>query len=228
MKIVDIPSPNVSERRDGKKPYILVLHYTETDTTQDAINLLLDPTWNSSHYVIGDDGSVTRMADETLRAWHAGQSYWAGETDINSVSIGIEIQNPGYPRGYKPYPIIQIEAVRDLCLDLITRYDIKPQHVLGHSDVAPGRKLDPGHLFPWEWLAAQGVGLWRQDGHGGEDELAKLLAEYGYNINTDQKELISAFQRHFEPEVFLNEDQIGIPTPNTVKIIQSLLAQRLS
>ena len=226
MKITDIPSPNFNERKDGKKPYILVLHYTETNATQDAINLLLDPTWNSGHYVIGDDGDITRMVPEDMRAWHAGKSFWAGESDINSVSIGIEIQNPGYPRGYLEYPMQQMESVRDLCLDIIKRHDIKPWHVLGHSDVAVGRKIDPGHLFPWSWLADQGVGLWRKDTKETDGDLFALLHAYGYDPNIEAKELIAAFQRHYEPEVFIGEDRSGQATEKTLGIIHSLLAQK--
>jgi N-acetylmuramoyl-L-alanine amidase len=229
MKIVDIPSPNFGPRKDGKKPYILVLHYTDTKDTQQAVDFLTDPAREvSAHYVVSDDGEVTRMVDETMRAWHAGKGFWLGETDINSVSIGIEIQNTGHTFGYVPFPQEQMNIVRDLCRDIIARHGIKPQHVLAHSDTAPGRKLDPGHLFPWEWLAAEGGGLWRQEGHDGEGDIVTLLGEYGYDINIDQKELVSAFQRHFEPEVFLNDDQIGTPSPNTVKIIRSLLAQKQS
>src|SRR4051812_37181211 len=114
MKIISAPSPNFGPRKDGKTPYLLILHYTDTPTTQRAQEIMQDPAREvSAHYLVGDDGAVIQLVDEKDRAWHAGKSYWAGETDINSVSIGIEIQNTGHSYGYRPFPMAQMEAVRD-------------------------------------------------------------------------------------------------------------------
>jgi N-acetylmuramoyl-L-alanine amidase len=227
MKITEIPSPNFNERKDGKKPYILMLHYTDSKSTQHAIDLLCDPAREvSAHYVVGDNTEVVRMVPEEARAWHAGKGYWAGETDVNSVSIGIEIQNTGHTFGYTPFPEVQMRTVLELCRDILQRHDIKPWNVLAHSDTAPGRKQDPGHLFPWQWLAEEGVGLWRKETAKTDGDLIALLQAYGYDPNVDPKELITAFQRHYEPEVFIGEDRSGQSTENTLGIIHSLLAQK--
>jgi N-acetylmuramoyl-L-alanine amidase len=214
------PSPNIDERRGGARPTLLILHYTGLPTVERSIEVLADPRCKvSCHYVIGLDGRITQMVAEANRGWHAGVSHWRGETDINSFSIGIEIQNPGHNDGCPPFPVVQMIAVRDLSLDICRRNRILPEGVLAHSDVAPARKIDPGERFDWPWLARAGVGHWvapeplgfddaaLQKGHGGERvrEMQRALAQYGYGIEQDgvfdaaTAEVVAAFQRHFRP-----------------------------
>src|SRR5262249_26037816 len=152
----DAPSPNFGPRKEGKKIKYLILHYTDTQTAFEALKLLQggDPAHQvSAHYLVDEDGTVMRIVDEAMRAWHAGKSYWEGEEDLNSCSIGIEIQNPGHTNGYRPFPEEQIAAVAELCDGIIERHNILPCHVLAHSDIAPERKADPGELFPWQALS---------------------------------------------------------------------------
>lgn len=230
MNIIKDPSPNFGPRRDGKTVRFLMLHYTATLTGQEAIDLMKHPPHEaSSHYMIDLDGTITQLVDEEQRAWHAGLGYWEGEKDINSTSIGIEIQNIGKRGDLVPYPDAQIEAVKELSLDIIKRWNIKPQHVLGHSDTSVGRKEDPGHLFPWEYLAREGIGLWPS--HNAEGDASSLIADlhaYGYDPTVPHNQLIAAFQRRFEPQVFSSTgDADGVPTAETAGKIKSLLAQRV-
>src|SRR5262249_2793887 len=140
---------------------ILVMHYTGMETGAAALARLVDPASRvSSHYTVDEDGMIYHHVPEDCRAWHAGKSYWAGAPDINAPSIGIEIVNPGHEFGSRSFPDAQIEAVIALSLDIFTRHAIPPERVLGHSDVAPARKQDPGELFPWKTLATAGIGLW--------------------------------------------------------------------
>ena len=156
-----VPSPNFGERKNGKAVNYIILHYTDTQTTEQALGLLLDPAREvSAHYVVEENGKIIQMVADEHRAWHAGVSQWHGETDMNSVSLGIEIVNPGHTYGHKPFPDAQIATVIELCRVKMAQFNITPENVLGHSDIAPGRKQDPGPLFPWEALAAQGVALW--------------------------------------------------------------------
>jgi N-acetylmuramoyl-L-alanine amidase len=156
------PSPNIEPRRADLVPSILLLHYTGLETAARAIEILSRTDCKvSCHYVVDVDGRITQMVAEETRAWHAGVSSWTGETDVNSASIGIEIQNLGHVGGCPPYPPAQMAAVRDLGRDILARHPaITPARVLAHSDVAPGRKIDPGEWFDWAWLARHGVGLW--------------------------------------------------------------------
>ncbi len=143
------PSPNFGPRRDGKMPAFLILHYTGLATAEEAVQVLKSPDMEvSAHYLVHEDGRIVQMVSEKARARHAGKSFWKGETDINSASIGIEIVNPGNLEDYPPFKDAQIEAVIRLCRDICERYAIKPENVLAHSDVAPSRKTDPGHNFP--------------------------------------------------------------------------------
>ena len=154
------PSPNF-DRRGGVPVSILVLHYTGMQSGAEALARLCDSASKvSAHYVVEEDGGVYALVAEEHRAWHAGVSSWHGETRVNAASIGIEIVNPGHEFGYRPFPRVQVEAVIALCRDILSRHEIPARNVVGHSDVAPMRKEDPGELFPWAWLAAQGVGLW--------------------------------------------------------------------
>ncbi|MCB1531810.1 MAG: N-acetylmuramoyl-L-alanine amidase [Alphaproteobacteria bacterium] len=147
-------SPNFTARRGGHAtPSMIIIHYTDMKTGQEALERLCDPASEvSAHYVIEEDGRLFQLVDDDKRAWHAGASEWQGESDINSASIGIELVNPGHTWGYRAFPDVQIEVLIDLCRELMGKYDIPLNRILGHSDVAPGRKIDPGELFPWKQL----------------------------------------------------------------------------
>ena len=156
-----VPSPNQDERRDGRPPDIILLHYTGMPDANEALQRLCSPAAKvSCHYLVFEDGRTVQLVPEALRAWHAGISSWEGLTDVNSRSIGIEIANPGHDGGLPPYPRAQIDKVIALCLDLARRWSVRADRVIGHSDVAPDRKDDPGELFPWDELYRAGVGHW--------------------------------------------------------------------
>ena len=239
MIVTEAPSPNFGPRVNGKTPTLLILHYTDTVTGFEALKILQDPAREvSSHYLVDDDGTILRLVPEEMRAWHAGKSLWQGEADLNSRSIGIEIQNPGHGHGYVPFPDVQMRSVADLCRDIIARHNILPYHVLAHSDIAPARKIDPGEFFPWASLAAQNIGLWPQptdterldaeEEKTPEPTLIDLLTRYGYDAGCDVKTLITAFQRHYEPEVFADDDTVGTITPRTLARAKALVRQRLA
>lgn len=195
------PSPNYNARRGGVKPSMIVLHYTDQVTPQDALDILCDPTREvSAHYVLTEKGEVIQLVDEEQRAWHAGKSYWRGETDINSHSIGIEICNPGHLNGYRPFPDVQIKALIKLCQAIMARWGIAPAHVLGHSDIAPARKRDPGELFPWNRLKAEGMGFWPDEIPDSDEDVYKLCLALGYDPEASAEDIIAAFDRHFRPE----------------------------
>jgi N-acetylmuramoyl-L-alanine amidase len=212
----DTSSPNFNDRADGQAPSMIILHYTGMQSAQAAIERLCDPAAQvSAHYVVDEDGRTAQLVDDEKRAWHAGVSFWQGLTDINSASVGIEIVNPGHEFGYRAFPDAQIAAVITLCQDLMKRHNIPPSRVLGHSDIAPMRKDDPGELFPWEKLAQHGIGLWPQvsdlDFQAAKD-LADhpawfhdLLIECGYDASADESAAITAFHRHYYPEKFTGE-----------------------
>ncbi|MCV6548103.1 MAG: N-acetylmuramoyl-L-alanine amidase [Cohaesibacter sp.] len=211
-----MPSPNFGERKDARAIDMVLLHYTGMDDDMQALNWLCNPQSEvSCHYYIHRNGDILQLVDESKRAWHAGLSFWKGESDINSCSIGIEIANAGHEE-FSPE---QMASVLMLCRDIIERHSIPARRVLGHSDVAPGRKIDPGVLFPWPVLAARGVGHWVepepiaggrffQKGDEGQpvQALQSMLALYGYKVDVtgvfdDQSELaVAAFQRHFRPK----------------------------
>lgn len=214
-------SPSVEPRRNGLRPSILLLHYTGLESMAKAIEwLCLAGSGVSCHYGIDVDGRITQMVAEEGRAWHAGESLWAGESDINSASIGIEIHNPGHAHGYPDFAEAQMQAVEQLCRDIVARHDIRPERVLAHSDVAPVRKKDPGEKFPWARLAQAGIGHWvapapviaADTGLGvgaAEPRIAAFqvaLRRYGYGIDPtgvfDERTafIVAAFQRHFRPE----------------------------
>ncbi|HYD19063.1 MAG TPA: N-acetylmuramoyl-L-alanine amidase [Patescibacteria group bacterium] len=237
--VTDAPSPNFGPRAGGKQPTHLILHYTDTRTTFDALQILQNPERQvSSHYLVGDNGQVMRLVPEEMRAWHAGKSWWSGETDINSTSIGIEIQNPGHGFGYVPFPQVQMQAVAELCRDILSRHKILPYHVLAHSDIAPARKKDPGELFPWESLAKSHIGLWprvtdrdeieAEEMEGDNDRIKSYLTSYGYDPSLDLPVLLTAFQRHFEPEAFADETKIGIASLRTLARLKAVVRQRLA
>ena len=191
------PSPNFGPRRSGID--MLVLHYTGMTSAEAALARLCDPTAEvSAHYLIDEDGTVHALVAEEMRAWHAGRSWWRGEADVNSRSVGIELVNPGHEFGYRPFPPVQIAALVGLAGGILARHPIPPRNVVGHSDVAPGRKQDPGELFPWADLAAKGIGLWPEPGEATGEAVA-MLAEYGYDTS-DPAAALTAFQRHFRPK----------------------------
>ena len=197
-------SPNFDERANGASPLYLILHFTGTETAQEALSVYADIQAKlSAHYLVDIDGTTHALVDEDKRAWHAGKSYWNGITDMNSHSIGIEIVNAGYKDDATPFPDIQIEALIELCAGICSRH---PSILaLGHSDIAPGRKIDPGHLFPWEKLAENNIGLWptpEKEDFDNDTGLLSALKEIGYNPECEAVVLVREFQRHFEPEVF--------------------------
>ncbi len=167
-----------------------------------AIDRLREPAARvSSHYVVEEDGTVFRLVPEARRAWHAGISHWRGRGGLNDRSIGIEIVNPGHEWGYRAFPALQMAAVCDLCLEILARHPVAPWDVVGHSDVAPDRKQDPGELFDWEGLAANGVGLWpAADAAPVVAAPEALLAAIGYRRDLPLPVLLTAFQRRWRPE----------------------------
>ncbi len=211
LRIVSCPSPNHDARTAPVD--MLVLHYTGMKTAEEALARLCDPAAKvSAHYTICRDGRVFAHVPEARRAWHAGVSHWAGAADINARSIGIELVNPGHEFGYVPFPQPQIAALLDLAQGIIERHAIPARRVLGHSDVAPARKQDPGELFPWRQLAEFGIGVWPFPRHGAVERaqqdrtpepVAEDLARFGYGLHpyTDVplEAVIAAFQRHFRP-----------------------------
>lgn len=159
--VVDRPSPNFTARRGDARPDMVVLHYTGMTSTEEAVARLCDPAAEvSAHYLIDADGTVTRLVAEDMRSWHAGVAAWGGTTDVNSHAIGIELANPGHEAGYPPFPEPQMAALEGLLGRLIARWSIRPERVLGHGCVAPGRKIDPGEKFDWRRLARQDMAVW--------------------------------------------------------------------
>jgi len=207
LRFVHCPSPNHDARPQGAPVDMLLLHYTGMRTCDEALARLCDPEAKvSAHYTVDRSGCIYRHVPEDRRAWHAGVSYWAGEKNINGRSIGIEIVNPGHEFGYEPFSEPQIAAVIALSRGILARHRIPPHRVLGHSDVAPARKTDPGELFPWPRLAREGVGLWPlSDGDPGQSNLdfEQALACFGYGllpeVDVPLDVVITAFQRHFRP-----------------------------
>lgn len=225
--VIDAPSPNFDTRGEGVGIEMLVLHYTGMESGDAALQRLRDPAAKvSAHYVVEEDGRIFQLVAEEMRAWHAGVSYWRGRRDINARSIGIEIVNPGHEFGYRPYPPAQMAAVLRLAKEIVARHAIPARNVVGHSDVAPQRKDDPGELFDWRMLAAAGVGISANVGGialSGEAAarislargscgasvrmLQEALAEIGYEVTIDGdydaafENVVRAFQRHWRPMI---------------------------
>jgi len=202
MRVVERPSPN-HDARPGAAD-MLILHYTGMPSAEEALARLCDPAAKvSAHYTIDETGTVYAHVPEERRAWHAGVSFWAGEKNVNGRSIGIELVNPGHEFGYRPFPAPQITALIELSKGILNRHAIPARHVLGHSDVAPARKTDPGELFPWQHLAEQGVGLWPMPRDTPGEDAATLLRRFGYGVPPDVDvplaAVVTAFQRHFRP-----------------------------
>jgi N-acetylmuramoyl-L-alanine amidase len=235
FKLIDRPSPNHGPRQaiDGTTAVrLIVLHYTGMTTAEQALVRLTDPAAHvSAHYLINDDGDIFSLVPEDRRAWHAGVSYWQGQRDINSLSIGIEITNPGHDYGYCAFPPAQIEAVQALVGDIMGRHQLEADSVIGHSDIAPGRKIDPGELFPWEQLAHVGIGRWpRLNGTKhliSHAQAMTLLSRIGYavplspelgaDVLADPSDVIAAFQRHYRPRRI-----DGVLDTETLSLIQEL------
>ena len=235
------PSPNHGDRKDGKRPSMLILHYTGMPDSAEALQWLANPLSQvSAHYFVFEDGRILQMVPEARRAWHAGKSSWHDEIDINSASIGVEIANPGHPAGLPAFADAQIQSVTNLAKDIVTRWNIAPDRVLGHSDVAPGRKLDPGEHFPWPQLHEAGVGHWvppapikdgrffsRGDRGVPVEALQAMLAMYGYPIritgafDEETEKVVTAFQRHFRPERI-----DGVADASTIITLRDLIATR--
>ncbi|MDH6232462.1 N-acetylmuramoyl-L-alanine amidase [Mesorhizobium soli] len=232
-------SPNFTQRRGTDKPDMVILHYTGMPTGAEAEAWLCDPASEvSSHYIVHEDGRIVQMVRESDRAWHAGKSSWRGVTDVNSWSVGIEVVNPGHILGYTAFPRCQIEAVIALCGNITVRHGIVPERILAHSDVSPGRKVDPGEKFPWRVLAKAGVGhfveparakngpVLRPGDQGAEvEKLQSMLSLYGYGIeitgsfDQETETVVAAFQRHFRPR------QVdGVADPSTIETLRRLLS----
>jgi N-acetylmuramoyl-L-alanine amidase len=200
MRVTDAPSPNHDDRPDGAPVDMLILHYTGMRSGAAAIDRLCDPAAKvSAHYVVEEDGQVFRLVPEARRAWHAGMSHWRGASGLNARSIGIEVVNPGHEHGYRPFAALQMAALCDLCLGILGRHPIPAWNVVGHSDVAPDRKEDPGEFFDWEGLAANGVGLWPRTAGRDDGDALRLLGAIGYRTDLPLPVLLRAFQRHWRP-----------------------------
>lgn len=214
MTYIDAPSPNFDARTGP--PDMIVLHYTGMPTGQAALERMRDPAAKvSAHYMVEEDGQIFSLVPEERRAWHAGVSFWKGEENLNGVSIGVEIVNPGHEFGYRPFPEVQIGAVIDLIADIRSRWQVPDGRILGHSDIAPARKTDPGELFPWRRLAHEGHGLWAESGAAPGAPLAEGdegpgvfalqagLTRLGYDLPPSGRydaataTVVGAFQRHW-------------------------------
>jgi N-acetylmuramoyl-L-alanine amidase len=233
-------SPNFNPRRGAGQPDMIVLHYTGMVTGAGAQARLCDSASEvSSHYLVHEDGRIVQMVRESDRAWHAGKSSWHGQTDINSCSVGVEIVNPGHELGYPNFPKRQIDAVIALCEGIVERCAVPPERILAHSDVSPGRKVDPGEKFPWRALARAGIGHFVEParvrkgavllpGAQGEpvEQLQSMLALYGYGVeitgvfDRETQIVVAAFQRHFRPRCV-----DGIADPATIETLRRLLSQ---
>jgi len=234
MKIIKNPSPTYSERT--LRIDSIIIHYTDMSSAEEALAWLSNPISQvSAHYLIDQTGQIFQLVDEDKRAWHAGESYWQGCIDLNSCSIGIELDNPGLEYGYKPFPLAQTHALMELCKEICKRWDIPPSRILGHSDIAPRRKQDPGHLFPWDELAQEGLGLWPSGSRKfmlpgllsprpssilnsfNQEKLMAMLSQVGYET-ISPSDTVLAFQRHFQPHKV-----DGIADDETLSLLRNLL-----
>ncbi len=235
------PAVNFGERVGQDRPDILLLHYTGMNDGDGALKwLCCRESGVSCHYFVEEDGTIKQLVPEEKRAHHAGAGSWQGRGDVNSRSVGIEIVNGGHPAGLPDFPQVQMQAVARLSADIIARYGILPHMVLAHSDIAPGRKVDPGENFNWGLLAAENVGHWvepvpvkpgsfLQQGDEGEpvSALQAMLALYGYGVEVNgqfcenTKTVVEAFQRHFRPEKV-----DGVADRSTVETLRNLIASR--
>ena len=240
VPVIERPSPNFNDRPDEMAVDMLILHYTGMADCGAALDWMCTPASKvSAHYLIDEDGTAYSLVAEERRAWHAGVASWQGETNINSRSIGIELVNPGHELGYRDFPEAQMAALEALAGEIVRRHDIAAPRVLGHSDIAPGRKQDPGEKFDWRRLAAAGIGLWPEgpiepgagaDPGPGEDgeavtDLQAQLAAYGYAVpghgryDEATQSVVRAFQRHFRPALV-----DGIADDETRGVLGTLLS----
>ncbi|PJI40148.1 N-acetylmuramoyl-L-alanine amidase [Ferrovibrio sp.] len=242
LKLVDHPSPNFDERNCRRPVDMVVLHYTGMPTAAAALQRLTDPESKvSSHYMIDEDGTIYRLVPEEKRAWHAGVGFWRGIRDVNARSIGIELVNPGHEFGYREFPAVQVDALIALLKDIASRHEMMPGNYVGHSDVAPTRKEDPGELFPWRRLHAAGFGRWWTDDFkispsaptlragergGAVLELQVALDKIGYAIegsgiyDSHTEAAVRAFQRHWR------QDQVnGVSDAETTSLIHHIAEQ---
>lgn len=229
MRFIDHPSPNFNDRKNGLTPEFIIFHYTGKKDTAEALAHLSDPkTEVSCHFLIDEEGNIYQMVDPDKRAWHAGVSSWKGKDDINSRSVGIELSN----RNNEPYTNQQLFALALLTKALMHKYSIPPENILGHSDIAPDRKQDPGAHFPWETLARHGIGRWPKPSlkdqfnaaavAKNQKRLRKLFARAGYPTEkVTMEQLVTAFQRRFEQKTV-----DGIPKESTVAKLRALIRQR--
>ena len=229
---VERPSPNHDPRPADQAVDILLLHYTDMESAEAALSRLCDPEARvSAHYCVDEAGTLYRLVGEARRAWHAGASSWAGASNINDRSIGIELVNPGHSCGYRPFPEAQMATLIGLATEILSRHPIPPGRVLGHSDVAPLRKQDPGELFDWRSLAAAGIGLWPEAAEPlaplpDMAEIQARLARFGYGVprhgrlDGETRAVVSAFQRHFRPAAVTGEAD-----GETLALLDALLAQ---
>ena len=204
-KIISFPSPNYNDRPPSTITDTLVIHYTGMSETTQALKRMCNPiTKVSAHYLIDEAGQIFKLISEKKRAWHAGISSWRGNCNINDRSIGIELANPGHEFGYQKFPEPQINALIELANKIITRHQIPARNIVGHSDIAPTRKKDPGELFDWHELALGGIGYWPKDlkinivKKINETNFESALKAYGYETS-NLPATILAFQRHFLP-----------------------------
>ncbi len=219
------PSPNFGDR--ALPITMLVVHYTEMRPVETAIDRLTDPDAGvSAHYLITEAGEVIQLVSEAKRAWHAGASYWRGIKDVNSASIGIELDHPGHAGGYREFSAAQMDALFPLAARIVKDYDIARANVVGHSDVAPMRKVDPGELFPWDRMAQSGLALpapaklEQADPFQNEGAFLLALERYGYDI-TEGRKAIEAFERRWRPDMIS-----GVPDAQLGSILWHLLLER--
>jgi len=238
MFLSNEPSKNFSPRGNGKIRY-LILHYTNTPTISEALQILQGKkgSTKSAHYLIDERGNVMWLVDEGMQSWHTTEdSFWDDDKDLNKYSIGIALQNTGHKHGYKDFTNEQIKALTKICKNIIDRNRILPYYVLAHSDVNLDMQ-DPGELFPWAALAKEDVGLWfsvkesdiikAYENIQDPVKVKALFVKYGYNEKADLEKIVTAFQRHFEPEIFANApDQVGKPNINTLSRLSSLIRQK--
>jgi len=211
-------SPNCEPRPEGMPVDMLVIHYTGMRSAEEALQRMCDPAAKvSAHYCIDENGTITRLVAEDMRAWHAGVSSWRGHDDVNSRSIGIELVNPGHEFGYREFPEVQVTTLILLASAILRRHAIPARNVVGHSDVAPSRKQDPGELFPWLRLARAGIGLWPEPRPAEAEDIPAMLGNYGYR--SAEQGALAAFQRHFRPSRI-----DGVPDEESAELLAGLLA----
>lgn len=217
--MIERHSPNCESRPKGTPVDMLVLHYTGMRSAEEALTWMCDPASKvSAHYCIDEAGTITRLVPESSRAWHAGVSHWRGHTDLNSRSIGIELVNPGHEFGYRAFPEVQMRTLVLLASAILRRHPIPVRNVVGHSDIAPSRKQDPGELFDWPRLAEAGIGLWPAKPVPADPvDVPMMLADYGYHAG--DAAAVSAFQRHYRPSRI-----DGVADEETAELLAGLLA----